>query len=202
LLHHLFLLTFFNHFIKMLEKASQKKVVEKTRNRPSKRIKGSSEGHMSAHQFAMLRLVVFLSLLAFSLACKPSTSSASATTTTASTTPSSTTQGKQPTSNGKREVGQAHVLVVTSLKFNPAVNSILEKAFKQGVEQHAHKHGVHYDHNLVYGKTERIGHKFAMGYQILGADCEELENFISSGKRQTDLIGTVFAMCNGKLMVL
>uniref|UniRef100_A0A7I4YGP2 PPIase cyclophilin-type domain-containing protein n=1 Tax=Haemonchus contortus TaxID=6289 RepID=A0A7I4YGP2_HAECO len=159
---------------------------------------GTSEGRMSAHQFAMLRLVVFLSLLAFSLACKPSSSSASATTTAASTTTSSTMKP----SGGKREVGQAHVLVETSLKFNPAVNSILEKAFKQGVEQHAHKHGVHYDHNLVYGKTERIGHKFAMGYQILGADCEELENFISSGKKQTDLIGTVFAMCNGKLMVL
>uniref|UniRef100_A0A7I4YGZ2 Lipoprotein n=2 Tax=Haemonchus contortus TaxID=6289 RepID=A0A7I4YGZ2_HAECO len=153
---------------------------------------------MSAHQFVMLRLVVFLSLLAFALACKPSGSSASATTTAAPTTPSSTTPGK----NGKREVGQAQVLVETSLKFNPAVNSILEKAFKQGVEQHAHKHGVHYDHNLVYGKTERIGHKFAMGYQILGADCEELEKFISSGKKETDLIGTVFAMCNGKLMVL
>uniref|UniRef100_A0A7I4Y5Z8 Lipoprotein n=1 Tax=Haemonchus contortus TaxID=6289 RepID=A0A7I4Y5Z8_HAECO len=152
---------------------------------------------MSAHQFAMLRLVVSLSLLAFSLACKPSSSSASATTTVATTTPTTTMKP-----SGKREVGQAHVLVETSLKFNPAVNSILEKAFKQGVEQHAHKHGVHYDHNLVYGKTERIGHKFAMGYQILGADCEELENFISSGKRQTDLIGTVFAMCNGKLMVL
>ncbi|XGW14294.1 hypothetical protein V3C99_000542 [Haemonchus contortus] len=156
---------------------------------------------MSAHQFTMLRLVVFLSLLAFSLACKPSSSSASATTTVATTTPT-TTKGMKPTGGGKREVGQAHVLVETSLKFNPAVNSILEKAFKQGVEQHAHKHGVHYDHNLVYGKTERIGHKFAMGYQILGADCEELENFISSGKKQTDLIGTVFAMCNGKLMVL
>uniref|UniRef100_W6NDM5 Uncharacterized protein n=1 Tax=Haemonchus contortus TaxID=6289 RepID=W6NDM5_HAECO len=70
------------------------------------------------------------------------------------------------------------------------------------VEQHAHRHGVHYDHNLVYGKTERIGHKFAMGYKIYGADCDELENFISKGKKQTDLIGTVFAMCNGKLMVL
>uniref|UniRef100_A0A7I4YEP1 HNRPL protein n=1 Tax=Haemonchus contortus TaxID=6289 RepID=A0A7I4YEP1_HAECO len=104
--------------------------------------------------------------------------------------------------NGKREVGQAHVLVETNLKFNPALNSILEKAFKQGVEQHAHTHGVHYDHNLVYGKTERIGHKFAMGYKILGADCEELEKFISTGKKQTDLIGTVLAMCNGNLMVL
>uniref|UniRef100_A0A7I4YE65 Lipoprotein n=1 Tax=Haemonchus contortus TaxID=6289 RepID=A0A7I4YE65_HAECO len=151
---------------------------------------------MSARLFAMLRLVALLSLLALSLACKPSE-----TTTAATTTPTTTTMSTKP-GQGKREVGQAHVLVETSLKFNPAVNSILEKAFKQGVEQHAHKHGVHYDHNLVYGKTERIGHKFAMGYKILGADCEELENFISSGKRQTDLIGTVFAMCNGKLMVL
>uniref|UniRef100_W6NCL3 Uncharacterized protein n=1 Tax=Haemonchus contortus TaxID=6289 RepID=W6NCL3_HAECO len=70
------------------------------------------------------------------------------------------------------------------------------------VEQHAHRHGVHYDHNLVYGKTERVGHKFAMGYRIFDADCDELEKFISTGKKQTDLVGTVFAMCNGKLMVL
>uniref|UniRef100_A0A7I4YGM3 SCP domain-containing protein n=1 Tax=Haemonchus contortus TaxID=6289 RepID=A0A7I4YGM3_HAECO len=153
---------------------------------------------MSGHQFAMLRLVALLSLLALSLACKPSTSTPSATTTV------TTTQAAKPMppGGGKREVAQAHVLVETNLKFNPALNPILEKAFEQGVEQHTHTHGVHYDHNLVYGKTERIGHKFAMGYQILGADCEELEKFISTGKKQTDLIGTVLAMCNRKLMVL
>ncbi|XGW14175.1 hypothetical protein V3C99_000466 [Haemonchus contortus] len=131
----------------------------------------------------MLRLVIFLSLLAFSQACTPSNSTGSA-------------------SGKKREVHQAHLLVETNLKFNPSLNSILEKAFKQGVEQHAQRHGVHYDHNMVYGKTERVGHKFAMGYKIYGADCDELEKFISSGKKQTDLVGTVFAMCNGKLMVL
>ncbi|XGW15344.1 hypothetical protein V3C99_001094, partial [Haemonchus contortus] len=102
----------------------------------------------------------------------------------------------------KREVDQAHVLVETQLKFNPTLNPIFERAFKHGVEQHADEHGVHYDHNLVYGKTERIGRKFAMGYKIYGADCDELENFISKGKKKTDLVGTVFAMCNGKLMIL
>ncbi|XGW16275.1 hypothetical protein V3C99_001606 [Haemonchus contortus] len=144
----------------------------------------------------MLRLVVFLSLLAFALACKPSNSSSS------SGSGSASGNAGNSTGKGKREVGQAHVLVETQLKFNPTFNPIFERAFKQGVEQHAHRHGVHYDHNLVYGKTERIGHKFAMGYKIYGADCDELENFISKGKKQTDLIGTVFAMCNGKLMVL
>ncbi|XGW28503.1 hypothetical protein V3C99_008346, partial [Haemonchus contortus] len=99
-------------------------------------------------------------------------------------------------------VGQAHVLVETNLEFNPALNPILEKAFKQGVEQHAHKHGVMFNHDMVQGKTEKIGHKFAMGYRILGADCEELEKFITTGKKETDLIGVVFAMCNGRLMVL
>uniref|UniRef100_A0A7I4YEV6 PPIase cyclophilin-type domain-containing protein n=1 Tax=Haemonchus contortus TaxID=6289 RepID=A0A7I4YEV6_HAECO len=170
----------------------------------SKRIKGGCDGDKSAHQFDMLRLVVFLSILALSLACKPSnsTSSSGSATTAAATTTASTTAKANPTQKTKREVGQAHVLVQTNLKFNPALNSIMERAFKQGVEQHAHRHGVHYDHNLVYGKTERVGHKFAMGYRILGADCDELEKFISTGKKQTDLIGTVFAMCNGKLMVL
>ncbi|XGW14188.1 hypothetical protein V3C99_000478 [Haemonchus contortus] len=151
----------------------------------------------------MLRLVVFLSLLAFALACKPSSSTTSATTTTSTTTTMAPSAKPKPTGGKKkREVGQAHVLVETNLKFNPALNSILETAFNQGVAQHAHRHGIEYDHNLVYGKTERIGHKFAMGYKIQGADCEELEKFISSGKKQTDLVGTVFAMCNGKLMVL
>uniref|UniRef100_A0A7I4YH40 SCP domain-containing protein n=1 Tax=Haemonchus contortus TaxID=6289 RepID=A0A7I4YH40_HAECO len=150
----------------------------------------------------MLRLVAFLSLLAITLACKPSSSSGSASATTPGSMGAANNSGANPGGKKKREVDQAHVLVETNLKFNPTLNPIFERAFKQGVEQHAHEHGVHYDHNLVYGKTERIGHKFAMGYKIYGADCDELENFISKGKKKTDLVGTVFAMCNGKLMIL
>uniref|UniRef100_A0A7I4YEQ2 SCP domain-containing protein n=1 Tax=Haemonchus contortus TaxID=6289 RepID=A0A7I4YEQ2_HAECO len=181
---------------------------EVIQNKPTQRIKGTGVGHKSAHQFDMLRLVVFLSLLAFSLACKPSSSTTTPTTTPTTTTPTPTKAptGGAPTQTNKqikREVGQAHVLVETNLKFNPALNSVLEKAFKQGVEQHAHRHGVEYDHNLVYGKTERIGHNFAMGYKIYGADCEELENFISTGKKpRRSLIETVFAKGNGKQMIL
>uniref|UniRef100_A0A7I4YEY2 Lipoprotein n=1 Tax=Haemonchus contortus TaxID=6289 RepID=A0A7I4YEY2_HAECO len=122
----------------------------------------------------MLRLVVFLGLLAFSLACKPSTSSSSSGSAGANASGNNTMNA----GGKKRAVDQAHVLVETQLKFNPTFNPIFERAFKQGVEQHAHRHGVHYDHNLVYGKTERIGHKFAMGYKIYGADCEEVHTLV------------------------
>ncbi|XGW28502.1 hypothetical protein V3C99_008346 [Haemonchus contortus] len=129
----------------------------------------------------MLRLVVLLSLLALSLACKPSSSTSSATT-SATTASTGAANPAKPTKQNKREVGQAHVLVETNLEFNPALNPILEKAFKQGVEQHAHKHGVMFNHDMVQGKTEKIGHKFAMGYRILGADCEEVHILLFTGR--------------------
>ncbi|XGW13589.1 hypothetical protein V3C99_000148, partial [Haemonchus contortus] len=122
----------------------------------------------------MLRLVVLLSLLALSLACKAG--------------------------NGtkKREVQQAEVFVETKLQFNPALNSVFKNALKEGVEQHADEQQVVYDNDMVYEEMHQIGDKFAMKYSAFDVDCGELHNFIATGKMKTDLIGNVTVKCNGE----
>uniref|UniRef100_A0A7I5E9T1 Lipoprotein n=1 Tax=Haemonchus contortus TaxID=6289 RepID=A0A7I5E9T1_HAECO len=127
----------------------------------------------------MLRLVVLLSLLALSLACKP-------------------TNGSTNTHAKKREVHQADVFVETKLQFNPALNSIFKNALKEGVEQHADEQQVIYDSDMVYAEMHQIGDKFAMKYSAFDVDCGELHNFIATGKMKTDLIGNVTVNCNGE----
>uniref|UniRef100_A0A6F7PMD2 Lipoprotein n=1 Tax=Haemonchus contortus TaxID=6289 RepID=A0A6F7PMD2_HAECO len=138
----------------------------------------------------MLRVVIFLSFLAFSLACKPSNST------------SGSGSGASGGNKTKRGVEEAHVLVETNLKFNEALNPIFERAFRQGVEQHAHRHGFKYHHDMIDGRTAKIGHKFGMAYKVLDADCKQLEKFIKKGKKETDLVGVVFTMCDGQPNIL
>nr|CDJ83184.1 unnamed protein product [Haemonchus contortus] len=125
----------------------------------------------------MLRLVVLLSLLALSLACKAG---------------NGTGRGQ------KREVQQADVLVETKLQFNPTLNSIFKNALKEGVEQHADEQQVVYDNDMVHEEMHQIGDKFAMKYSAFDVDCGELHNFIATGKMKTDLIGNVTVKCNGE----
>nr|CDJ89865.1 unnamed protein product [Haemonchus contortus] len=70
------------------------------------------------------------------------------------------------------------------------------------VEQHAHRHGFKYHHDMIDGRTAKIGRKFGMAYKVLDADCEQLEKFITKGKKETDLVGVVFTMCDGKPNIL
>nr|CDJ89867.1 unnamed protein product [Haemonchus contortus] len=85
------------------------------------------------------------------------------------------------------------------LKKNSSINAYLTRS---NVEQHAHRHGFKYHHDMIDGRTAKIGRKFGMEYKILDVDCEQLEKFISKGKEETDLVGVVFTMCNGKPNIL
>uniref|UniRef100_A0A7I4YFK7 Globin domain containing protein n=1 Tax=Haemonchus contortus TaxID=6289 RepID=A0A7I4YFK7_HAECO len=148
----------------------------------------------STHQFAMLRLVALLSLVAVSMT-SPSPSGSS------SSSDSPVTAG--PSRGKELGVDEANVVIETKLKFNPGLNTFFMDAFREAVKHYAHANGVEYSDAVVQERTHQLGDKLAVEYLVHGVDCEQLGKFLSAGKMMTNhLVKNVIAICNGRPMPL
>ncbi|PIO75157.1 hypothetical protein TELCIR_02817 [Teladorsagia circumcincta] len=138
----------------------------------------------------MSRLVVLLSIVALSLACKPTTKAGGA------------AGGGDSSKKAKREVHEAEVIVVTHQNYDPELTDSYMGVVRSAVEQHAQEEGVMTDHDLIEEKPGNFGGKFAVTYAVVGVECDQLKNFIMGAKDKSAIIHFVTVKCDGEETVL
>ncbi|EYB81766.1 hypothetical protein Y032_0374g206 [Ancylostoma ceylanicum] len=102
-------------------------------------------------------------------------------------------QGCAPTHNnstGKREVDEVHVTVVTNQKYNPSLNDEHLKTMRAMVG------ALMLD--LVNEAVTKVNDRFAVVYTVLGADCDQMNNFAHGVKSQAGFITQMEVKCGGK----
>ncbi|PIO64242.1 hypothetical protein TELCIR_14135 [Teladorsagia circumcincta] len=139
----------------------------------------------------MSRLVVLLSIVALSLACKPTTKAGGG-----------AGSGGDSSKKAKREVQEEEVIVVTHQNYDPELSDSYMGVVRSAVEQHAQEEGVMTDHDLVEEKPGNVGGKFAVTYAVVDAECDQLKNFIMRAKEGSAIINYVTVTCDGEETVL
>ncbi|VDO49238.1 unnamed protein product [Haemonchus placei] len=109
----------------------------------------------------MLRLVVFVGVFAFSLAAAPR-------------------QLAQARAGGKRQEGQAQVIIVTYFNYVASMSSFQLWLVRSNVERLEESHDIFYDPQLIDVKAANIDGMFGAVYTIQGVKCEKVERLEES----------------------
>nr|CDJ91869.1 unnamed protein product [Haemonchus contortus] len=133
----------------------------------------------------MLRLAVFVSVFAFSLAAAPR-------------------RLTRATAGGEHQDRPAQVTIVTYFNYAASMNSnsFLLEVVKSNVAQLEESHHVFYDARLIDVKAENVDGMFGAVYTIHGVNCAKLDNFISAIKGLSSLTQRVTVTCGGKTKTL
>ncbi|PIO75154.1 hypothetical protein TELCIR_02814 [Teladorsagia circumcincta] len=134
----------------------------------------------------MSRLVVLLSLVALSLACKPTTKA------------SGGASGGDSSKKAKREVHEAEVIVVTHQNYDPELTDSYMGVVRSAVEQHAQEEGLITNQNLIEERPGNVGGKFAVTYAVVDVECDQLKNFIMGAKEMSPIIHFITVTCDGE----
>ncbi|PIO57067.1 hypothetical protein TELCIR_21530 [Teladorsagia circumcincta] len=134
----------------------------------------------------MSRLVVLLSIVALSLACKPTTKAGGA------------SGGGDSSKKAKREVHEAEVIVVTHQNYEPELADSYMGVIKYAVEQHAQEEGLITNQNLIEERPGNVGGKFAATYAVVDVECDQLKNFIMGAKEMSPIIHFITVTCDGE----
>ncbi|XGW08833.1 hypothetical protein V3C99_011279 [Haemonchus contortus] len=123
----------------------------------------------------MLRLAVFVSVIAFSWASVP---------------------------QAKTSDEQAQVIVETYFDFDEDMSSSYLEIVRSTVEELEESNNDLYNPKQVDVRAENIDGRFAAVYTVRGVDCKKLDDFVSSIKGLSSLAKQVTITCGGKTITL
>ncbi|EYB81764.1 hypothetical protein Y032_0374g204 [Ancylostoma ceylanicum] len=101
-------------------------------------------------------------------------------------------------STGKREVDEVHVTVVTNQKYNPSLNDEHLNTMRALLSDYSKSKEIVYNRDLVNEAVTKVDDKFAVVYTILGADCDQVNNFAHGVKSHAGFITHMEVKCGGK----
>ncbi|EYB81765.1 hypothetical protein Y032_0374g205 [Ancylostoma ceylanicum] len=106
--------------------------------------------------------------------------------------------GSGNNTSGKREVEEVHVTVVTNQKYNPSLNDEHLRTMRALLSDYSKSKGIVYNRDLVNEAMTNVNGNFAVVYSVLGADCDQVNNFAHDAKRQASFITHTEVKCGGK----
>ncbi|VDO18942.1 unnamed protein product [Heligmosomoides polygyrus] len=154
----------------------------------------------------MPHLLLLLSVVAVALACAPTQAPVPAPVpapapipTIASTptpTPAPGTIGRK-----KRDANHVEVTIVSRQNFDPEMNPSYLKVVEAKVEEYSKHIGLENDRQ-VKGDVRKIGGKFAVVYNLPGADCDKVIDLVKGAKENTDVVEHAAVKCQDRKKVL
>ncbi|KAK6744696.1 hypothetical protein RB195_011423 [Necator americanus] len=127
-------------------------------------------------------LLLFVAFLSSAQACAPGTSPSEE----VSTTPGETR---------KPQNEKVVVTVISNQTFDPTKNHAHLKVVRALLDDYVHSNGLAFDRDLVQEIVENMNGKFAIRYVIIGADCEQVEQFVRGVKNHANYITVVKLQC-------
>ncbi|VDO99034.1 unnamed protein product [Heligmosomoides polygyrus] len=138
----------------------------------------------------MAHLLVLLSVVAAASACAP-TQAPTTTTTTTTLAP-----GRR-----RRDADQVEVTIVSRQNFDPEMNPAYLKVVEAKIEEYSKRIGQE-NNREVKGDVRNIDGKFAVVYNLPGANCDKVIDFVKGAKENTDAIEQATVKCGDRDRVL
>ncbi|VDO19066.1 unnamed protein product [Heligmosomoides polygyrus] len=100
----------------------------------------------------------------------------------------------------KRDANHVEVTIVSRQNFDPEMNPSYLKVVEAKVEEYSKHIGLE-NNREVKGDVRNIGGKFAVVYNLPGADCDKVIDFVKGAKENTDVIEHTAVKCEDRKKV-